>query len=105
MSNGIRIGVIFAIVFSVWGDFYLKRYGDKRAVADLDLCLALWTVSTAAWVVTYQMRATLGRTTALGAALGIIANTSVGVLAFGEKVDVRTAAGLCAALVGIALLG
>lgn len=65
MTNLIRLGIVLAVAFAIWGDYYLKRYSDARATAHLIACLLLWDVCALCWVFVYRQRVSLGRTTAL----------------------------------------
>lgn len=105
MTPLVRALIAVAVSFAVWGDFHLKRYGDRRATRDLVCCLALWELCAVAWVFAYRERVPLGRTTVFGAAVAVVANTAIGIAVFGERLSPSQCVGVVAALCGMVLLG
>lgn len=100
-----KVFIVLATAFSISGECFLKFYGDFRRPTDLACCLTLWTANTVMWVFAYRQHIPLGRSTALGQALCLCANTIVGVLLFSEDVKPMQWFGAACALVAIVLVG
>ncbi len=97
--------IVFAVTFSVLGDYYLKRYGDERRGWDLFLCLTLWEVCALGWVLAYRQHVPLGRSTVFGQAMVVAANIAVGSLVFYEQLKPLQWVGAACVLTGIILVG
>ena len=105
MSSLAKVFIVAAVVFSVWGDYCLKRYGDERRWADLVGCLFLWEVCAMMWVIAYRQRVPLGRSTTFGQALVVAANVLIGRLVFSEQMRPAQWFGVALVAVGIVLVG
>jgi multidrug transporter EmrE-like cation transporter len=105
MNSLARFFIVFAVAFSVTGDYFLKRYGDDRRGWDLFWCLTLWEVCALAWVVAYRQNIPLGRSTVFGQAIVVAANVAIGALIFSEHMRALQWFGAACVLVGILLVG
>lgn len=105
MNSLARLFIVFAVTFSVSGDFFLKRYGDARRGWDLFWCLTLWEICALAWVVAYRQNIPLGRSTVFGQAIVVAANIAIGVLVFSEHMRPLQWVGALCVFIGIVLVG
>lgn len=105
MNLTAKFFILAAAAFSIWGDYYIKKYGDGRNLWDLVRCLLLWEVCAAMWAFCYRQHVSLGQSTLLGQAVVVLANLVVGHLLFGENMRPSQLVGAALVLGGILLVG
>lgn len=105
MNSTAKIFTVAAASFAIWGDYYLKKYGDARRVWDLVLCLGLWEVCALMWVLCYRQRVPLGQSTVYGQAIVVTMNLFLGWVLFAESLKPLQWLGAFLVLVGIVLVG
>lgn len=105
MNLTAKFFILAAAAFSIWGDYYIKKYGDGRNLWDLVRCLLLWEVCAAMWAFCYRQHVSLGQSTMFGQAVVVLSNIAVGALLFSEHMRLEQWVGAAFILAGIALVG
>lgn len=104
MSNYAKLLILAAVVLTVAGDYYLKKYGDTRQVVFMIWCILLWNACEVFWILAYRYKLPLGQATAFGTALVLSTNCIVGMIGFGERLTSGQWIGIGLAIVSAILL-
>ncbi len=98
------IWLIISALFFAFGEFLSKKFALAPSLSYIILIVAIYALGTLAWLPAILQRNQLSIVGSIWSVLSLVATVSIGVLIFGEKLNIVGIVGIIFAAIAIALL-
>ena len=98
------IWLIVSALFFAFGEFLSKKFALTPSLSYIILIVAIYALGTLSWLPAILQKNQLSIVGSIWSVLSLVATVSIGILIFGEKLNVAGIVGIIFAAIAIALL-
>ncbi len=98
------IWLIISALFFAFGEFLSKKFALTPSLSYIILIVAIYALGTLSWLPAILQKNQLSIVGSIWSVLSLVATVSIGILIFGEKLNVAGIVGIIFAAIAIALL-